>query len=141
MVLWISADLPTAERMLRLAKLIEVEEDADGWPIGPEFCSLLPDSNSNKARKTPRLVTILRGRNGSKPNSRAQVQSVSQNQQNAGEHVTESKQGRHFGWPSSECCSNEPTDESQGQIRSRTFIYLYLWNLYLYIVFEAESED
>ena len=31
---------------------------------------------------------------------------------------------KHF-----KCCSNEPTDEGQGKIRSRTFIYRYLRNL------------
>ena len=73
MMLWISADLPTAERTLRLARLMEVEEeDACGWQIGPGFSSTLPDSNSSKARKTPRLVAILRGRKGNMPRGRAQ---------------------------------------------------------------------
>ena len=72
MILWISADLSTAERILRLAKLMEVDEDADRWQIGLGFCSTLLDSNSNRARKTPHLVAILLGRKGSMPSGRAQ---------------------------------------------------------------------
>ena len=36
------------------------------------FCSTLPDNNSSKSRKTPRLVTIRRGRKGCMPSGWAQ---------------------------------------------------------------------